>query len=185
MEMQTKNVLYAAVGAPVVAARKMSDQVGAWRTKVNKETAGYTKAAEKTLSDWAAEGEKVVSRISEGTVVEEISQKVDLDQAKEQVSKLRDQLEDMLETWRQSFRPEERTDAPAASKPAPVKAPAAKKPAAKTAAAKKPAAKTAAAKKPAAKTAAAKKPAAKKTAASSTVKKAAAKTTTPAKTKAS
>ena len=176
MDMQAKNVLYAAVGAPVIAARKMSDQVGAWRARVNKETASYTQAAEKTLNNWATEGEKVVSRISEGAVVEEISQKVDLDQAKEQVSKLRDQLEDMLDTWRQSFRPEEKAEAKTATtKTTPAKAPAAKKPAAKTTTAK-----STTAKKPAPK-----KPAAKKAAASSTTKKAAAKTTSTTKAKAS
>ena len=184
--MQAKNVLYAAVGAPVVAARKMSDQVGAWRARVNKETASYTEAAEKTLNNWASEGEKVVSRISEGAVVEEISQKVDLDQAKEQVSKLRDQLEDMLDTWRQSFRPEEKAEAkPATTKAATAKAPAAKKPAAKATATKKPAAKATAAKTTTAKKPAPKKPAAKKAAASSTTKQAATKSTSTTKAKAS
>jgi uncharacterized protein YdbL (DUF1318 family) len=138
--METKNVLYAAVGAPVVAARKVSDQVNSLRGRVSKETANYTKAANKALDDWATEGEKLVSRISEGKVVEEISQKVDLDQAKEQVGKLRDQLEDMLATWRHSFRPEKvedkvEADKPAAEKPGAEK-PAAKKPAAKTSTAK-------------------------------------------------
>ena len=83
--MQAKNVLYAAVGAPVVAVRKVGDRVNTWKAKVNKETSGYTEAAEKTLNTWATEGEKVVSRISDGAVVEELSQKMDLDQAKEQV----------------------------------------------------------------------------------------------------
>ena len=136
--MQAKNVLYAAVGAPVVAARKVSDQVSDFRGKVSKETAGYTEKAEKAIDGWAAEGEKVVSQISEGKVVEEISQKVDLDQAKEQVSKLRDQLEDMLATWRQSFRPEQAAEtggkAPAGKTTGATKTaakPAAKKPAAK------------------------------------------------------
>jgi topoisomerase IA-like protein len=153
MEMQAKNVLYAAVGAPVVAAKKVGDQVGALRERVNKGATTYTEAAEKAMNNWATEGEKMVSRISDGAVVEEISQKMDLDQAKEQVSKLRDQLEDMLDTWRHSFRPEEKADP-------------AKKPAAKTTAAKKPATK---------------KPAAEKTAASSTTKTAAAKKSSTAK----
>lgn len=137
--MQTKNVLYAAVGAPVVAARKLTDQVNEIRGKVSKETTSYTKVANEAIDGWAVEGEKVVSGIREGKVVEEISQKVDLDQAKEQVSKLRDQLEDMLDTWRQSFRPEKTEDKGPADKPA------AKKPAAKTTAAK-PATKASAAK---------------------------------------
>ncbi len=139
--MQAKNVLYAAVGAPVVAARKVTDQVNELRGRVSKETANYSEAANKAIDDWAAEGEKVVSRIGEGKVVEEISQKVDLDQAKEQVGKLRDQLEDMLATWRSSFRPEKAapkaTDA-VKTEPADKTAakPAAKKPANKTSAAK-------------------------------------------------
>lgn len=157
--MQARNVVYAAVGAPVVAARKMGERVETLRTKVGDQTAGYTETAEKAINGWAEEGEKVVSRISEGTVVEEISSKVDLDQAKEQVSKLRDQLEDMLDTWRASFRPEEKEAKAAAGKPA------ASKPAAKSTAAKKPAAKSTAAK-----SSTAKKPAAKK---ASTAKKSA------------
>jgi hypothetical protein len=141
--MQAKNVLYAAVGAPVVAARKVSDQMSMLKGRFTEETTNYTKAANKTIDEWATEGEKVVTGIREGKVVEEISQKVDLDQAKEQVTKLRDQLEDMLATWRQSFRPE---SAEETAREKPVDQPAAKKPAAKKPAAKKPAAKTSAAK---------------------------------------
>ncbi len=148
--MEAKSVLYAAVGAPLVAARKVGDQVESLKGKFSKEKASYTKAAEKAITDWAVEGEKVVNRFSEGKVVEEITSKVDLDQAKTQVGKLRDQLEDMLSTWRRSFRPEK--DAEEKAKPAPAKKPTAKKPAAK-APAKKPAAK-APAKKPAAKSSA-------------------------------
>jgi hypothetical protein len=166
--MQAKNVLYAAVGAPVVAARKVSDQVSELRGKVSKETSGYTEKAEKAIDGWANEGEKVVSQISEGKVVEEISQKVDLDQAKEQVSKLRDQLEDMLATWRHSFRPEQAEE---------------KAPADKTAA--KPAAKKPAAKKPAAKKPATKKTSAAQTTKSSTAAKKSSAKTSAAKAKAS
>jgi len=108
--MQTKSVLYAAVGAPVVVARKVSgalnDQVSTLKGRVGEEKANYTKKAGQTIDDWAVEGEKIVSQVSEKKVVEDISSKVDLDQAKQQVSKLRDQLEDMLATWKTSFRPE-------------------------------------------------------------------------------
>ena len=133
--MQAKNVMYAAIGAPVVAARKVTDRVNDLKGRVSKETTSYTEAANKAIDDWATEGEKVVTEIRDGKVVEEISQKVDLDQAKEQVSKLRDQLEDMLATWRQSFRPEEHRETAPADKTAAetmVKKPAAKKPAAKS-----------------------------------------------------
>ncbi len=125
--MNTKNVLYAAVGAPVVAARKVGVKASDLRSKLTEGATEYGQVAEKAIDGWAVEGEKVVGRITDGKVVEEISSKVDLDQAKEQVSKLRDQLEDMLATWRTSFRPEKATETEA-----PAKAPA-KKPAAKTA----------------------------------------------------
>ncbi|MGH8946332.1 MAG: hypothetical protein ACRDVL_09290 [Acidimicrobiia bacterium] len=153
-QMEAKNVLYAAVGAPVVAARKVGDRVADWRQQLSNETTSYTQSVEKVIEGWAAEGKKVVDRIGSGNVVEEISSKVDLDQAKEQVGKLRDQLEDMLDTWRASFRPERAETVPAKKQPAqpPAEKPAAKTTAAKTTAAKKPAAKTTAAKKTPAKT---------------------------------
>jgi hypothetical protein len=145
--MQTKSVLYAAVGAPVVAARKVGDRFGVMKDRVGEEKATRSKAAEAAIESWAVEGEKVITRVSEGKVVEEISSKVDLDQAKEQVSKLRDQLEDMLATWRTSFRPEKgngKTDVKEGEKED-EKTPSTKKSAtAKTAG--KPAAKTSAAK---------------------------------------
>jgi len=153
--MQTKSVLYAAVGAPVVAVRKVGDRFGVIKDRVGEEKATRSKAAEAAIEGWAVEGEKVITRVSEGKVVEEISSKVDLDQAKEQVSKLRDQLEDMLGTWRTSFRPERangKTDVTEGEKEdekTPSTKKTATKPPAKTATAKtasKPAAKTSAAK---------------------------------------
>jgi hypothetical protein len=149
--METKNVLYAAVGAPVVAARRVGGKINHLRVKLSEEAAGYGKVAEKALDSWVVEGEKVVGRISEGKVVDEITSKVDLDQAKEQVSKLRDQLEDMLATWRTSFRPEKTGEKQTGAttevtEPAPAKTstkkPVAAKPAPKPGAGKTPAAKT-------------------------------------------
>jgi hypothetical protein len=140
--MQVKSVMYAAVGAPVVAARKVGGQMSTLKGKLDKETANYGKIAEKAIQEWAVEGEKVVGKISEGKMMGEISSKVDLDQAKVQVTKLRDQLEDMLATWRTSFRPATETtkvtpkETPAKSAPAKPKAAVAKKPATKTSAAK-------------------------------------------------
>ena len=167
--MQTKSVLYAAVGAPVVAVRKVSgvvnDQVSSLKGKVGEEKANYTKVAEKAIDGWAAEGEKIVSQVSEKKVVEEISSKVDLDQAKEQVSKLRDQLEDMLATWKTSFRPEK--EAEKAEEKETAKAPATKTPASKTPASKASTAKASASKASASKASVAKtsttKPTAEKT----------------------
>ena len=132
--MQTKSVLYAAVGAPVVAARKVGEKVNDLRVKMSDEATGYTRTAEKAIDSWAVEGEKIVGRVTDGKVVDELAAKVDLDQAKEQVGKLRDQLEDMLATWRTSFRPEKATENKEVTEvKAPAKKPAARKPAAKTA----------------------------------------------------
>jgi hypothetical protein len=152
----SKKVLFAAVGAPVVAARKLSERVTDMSGKLSEDLT-------KEYDLWAKEGEKVVTKVTDRKAVEEfvedIGAKVDFDQIQEQVGKLREQLDDMLSNWRSSFRP-------ATEKVEPVKA--AAKPAAQktTTAAKKPVAKktTTAAKKPVAKktTTAAKKPAAKK-----------------------
>ncbi len=166
--MQTKSVLYAAVGAPVVVARKfsgvMNDQVSTLKTKVGEEKANYTKVAEKAIEGWAVEGEKIISQVSEKKVVEDISSKVDFDQAKEQVSKLRDQLEDMLATWKTSFRPEKSGGKvevkDSAAKDSTAKTSAAKTSATKTSTEKTSTEKTSTAKTSAAKTSA-KKPVAK------------------------
>ena len=172
--MQTKSVLYAAVGAPVVAVRKVSgvvnDQVSTLKGKVGEEKTNYTKAAEKAIDAWAVEGEKIVSQVSEKKVVEDISSKVDLDQAKEQVSKLRDQLEDMLATWKTSFRPEK--DGGKVEVKQATKAPATKAPATKATTAKKPVAKTSAKKTTAAKTPATKASATKASATKASADKA-------------
>ena len=159
----TKKVLYAAVGAPVVAARKLSERVTEMSGKL-------TEGLGKEYDLWAKEGEKVVTKITDRTAVEEfvedIGARVDFDQIQEHVGKLREQLDDMLSNWRSSFRPTTEKAQPVV--PAAKDTTAAKKPAVKktTTAAKKPAVKktTTAAKKPAVQEAvtAAKKPAATK-----------------------
>lgn len=104
--MNAKTVLYAAVGAPVVAARKIGDRVEEIRTNLNKEANSFGKTATKRISAWAGEGEKMINRITDAKMVDDLTARVDFDQVSTQVSKLRDQLEDMLSTWRTSFRPE-------------------------------------------------------------------------------
>jgi hypothetical protein len=157
----SKKVLYAAVGAPVVTARKIgeritgaSDKVGDLRDRVSEELT-------KELDAWAQEGEKLILKIREREGVEEfvedLTDRVDLDQIQEQVGKLREHLDEMLQSWRSSFRPaapekievvgESEAPTAPAKKPAATRTPAAKKPAAKKPAAKKPAAKKPAAKK--------------------------------------
>ncbi len=131
--MTGKKVLYAAVGAPVVAARKLGERVAEIRAALTEEADSLSKSTSERVDAWVSEGEKLVSRITEGKMVDEIAAKVDFDQVSEQVSKLRDQLEDMLATWRASFRPEKVT-APV-TEPQPVEAAPERK-----AAAKKPAA---------------------------------------------
>lgn len=148
-----RKAAYALIGAPVWAAKKISEF-----------SADMGDATRREFEAWVKEGEKLAKRLSDGKMVEELSERVDLDQIQDQVEKLRDQLEGVLGNWRESFRAEPAEKKPAAKKPA-ARKPAAKKPAAKKPAAKKPAAKKPAAKKPAAKKPAARKPAAKTTAA--------------------
>lgn len=174
--MKAQKAIYAVVGAPVVGARKVGEQVEEIRSRLGKEASSFSKTAGKRFDAWATEGEKLINKLTDAKVVDDIASRVDFDQVSTQVNKLRDQLEDLLATWRTSFRPEKlptvRVEAstegvkfdtiPAkktpARKPVAKKAPAAKQtPATKSSAAKKaPAAK---------KTTAAKRPAAKKVAA--------------------
>ncbi len=104
--MKAKKALYAAVGAPVVALRMASEAVTELRTRLNEEANSIGQNAQTRMDKWATEGEKVWNRLSDAKVVDEFASRVDFDQVSTQVNKLRDQLEDLLATWRSSFRPE-------------------------------------------------------------------------------
>ncbi len=183
--MQTKKYLYAAVGAQVSIAKAAQAKVEEMREKLAESAQTFTKDAQKRVTEWATEGEGFVTKLSDTSPIEDIAARVDFDQMQTQVNRLRDQLEDLMATWRTNFRPAGKEEQMPAGKvevevaPAgAAKKPAAKKPAARKPAAKKPAAKpaatTPAAKKPVAKKPAAKKPAAKKPAAKPAAKKPAA-----------
>lgn len=103
-----EKVLYAAVGAPLVTAKKAQERLEGLRGRIRKEAKSLRKDARVRFDDWTIEGEKVVNRITSGKMVDEIAARMDLEQVQVQVSKLRDQLEDMLSTWRTSFRPVEK-----------------------------------------------------------------------------
>jgi len=128
-----KKAAFAVVGAPVVTGRRIAD----WSSRM-------TKSAQKQFEAWVVEGEKITDQLRDGTVVEEIKDRVDFEQLQGRVEKLRDQLEDVLANWRDSFRPheEEKAEVKAESKKPAAKKPAAKKPAAKPAAKAAPKAKT-------------------------------------------
>ena len=177
--IDAKKALYAAVGGPMVTVKRAGEQLKELSDKLTDRfgevSDKLTDDARKEFDLWADEGEKLVNKLSEQKVVEDLSARVDIDEIQERVGKLRDQLEDILSSWRESFAPHDEVEKPAVEV---EKKPAAKKPVAKktTTAAKKPAAKTAPAKKPATK-----KPATKKTAATAAKKPVAKKTTTAAK----
>ncbi|MCA1734811.1 MAG: hypothetical protein LC739_01475 [Actinobacteria bacterium] len=165
--MKAPKALYAAVGAPVVGARKVGEQVEEIRTRLGKEASSFSKTAAKRFNTWATEGEKLLGKLTDAKVVDDIASRVDFDQVSTQVNKLRDQLEDLLATWRTSFRPEKLPTVKVEASTDGVKF--------ETIPAKKPAARKPAAKKTTRKTVAKKAPAAKTTV---TVKKAPAKKTT-------
>lgn len=189
--MENKDVLYAVVGAPVTAIKTLSTRAESIWAEIEKRSGTLGESAQQRLDEWATEGRQVVNRVSDGKMVDELASKVDFDQAREQVSKLRDQLEEMLATWRTSFRPIEDSTAQAVRAAAGAMESAAGEIAdeasgatADTKTTTRPAASKSAAKKTATKPAAKKtasKPAAKKTAA----KPAAKKTTSQASQKAS
>ena len=202
--MDTKNALYAAVGAPIAAAKSLNARFDTLRAELETRTEDLAATAQKLLDEWAKEGKQAVTKVQDGKMVDEFAAKVDFDQAREQVSKLRDQLEDMLATWRASFRPVEEAAGNAAAKAADTAADALEKtgdkvdeltsdaaqavrtrsttrPAPKKPAAKKPAAKSTAAKTGASKTGAGKTGASKSGAAKTGATKTGATKTTTAK----
>ncbi len=106
-----KKTLYAVVGAPIVTGRRLQKKLSDMRGRVREDV-------RKEYSSWVKEGEKVVERVSEGKVMEDLTARVDLDQIQEQVGKVREQLEDVLKSWRASFAPAEKEAARPAKKPA-------------------------------------------------------------------
>lgn len=105
--IDSKQVLYTAVGAPITVAKQINSRLESLRSELETRTGDLGSFTQKQLDQWAEEGRQVVTRVSDGKMVDELTSKVDFDQAREQVSKLRDQLEDMLATWRSSFKPAE------------------------------------------------------------------------------
>jgi len=156
-ELATK-AFYAAVGAPVVAVRRVTE----YRKTLAEYGDKMSDRAQARFDEAAAEGEKVTKQLKDGKVLEELQDRVDLDKVQERVEHFRDQLDSALQSWRESISSEEPGEKKAAAKKAPVK----KAPVTVTKAAAKPAAKKAPVKKAAAKkaptTKAAAKPAAKK-----------------------
>ncbi|MEE8497660.1 MAG: hypothetical protein V3S62_03915 [Acidimicrobiia bacterium] len=122
----SKKAAYAVVGAPVVAGRRIADYAG----KVGK-------TLQKEFEAWVAEGERLSSEVRDAKLVTEIKERVDFEQLQGRVEKLKDQLEEVLTNWRETFKPGQEKSEVDESKET-------KKPAAK-ATAKKPAAKKAAA----------------------------------------
>ncbi len=179
--MEAKKYAYAAIGAPVAIAKQAQEKIDDVRGRATDAALEFSKDARDRMTAWSKEGEKLVGKVTDSKRIDDLTARVDFEQAKEQVNKLRDQLEDLLSTWKANFRPETKPvgketvviEAPAKSTPA--KSTAAKSTTAKSTTAKKPAAK-----KPAGKTTAkpaAKKPAGKTTTGKTSPKAGAAKST--------
>ncbi len=120
----TKKMAYAVIGAPAVAKKRIASDK--WRNSARKE-----------FDSWVTEGERLTGQVKDAKVVEDIKEKVDVEQLQGRVEKLRDQLEDVLQSWKANFKPE-KDEEKAEKKPAAKKAAAKaeKKPAAKKASAK-------------------------------------------------
>ena len=122
----SKKAAYAVVGAPVVAGRRIADYAG----KVGK-------SLQKEFEAWVTEGERLSGEVREAKLVTEIKERVDFDQLQGRVEKLKDQLEEVLANWRETFKPGQdmsESDEPMAAAETTAKKPAAKKAAAKNAA---------------------------------------------------
>ena len=138
-----RKAMFAAVGAPVLVGKTVSEKLTSRFTDANTKAtdfrAKFLKDARSEFEKWATEGESLVKKLQDGEALEDLTQRVDVDQFQQQVGKLRTQLEDIIESWRSNFMPDseratkvtiEVEEAPkTATKPAAK--PAAKKPAAK------------------------------------------------------
>jgi hypothetical protein len=87
---------FAAVGAPVVVGRHLADYGGKMGSSLKHE-----------LEAFAAEGERLAGRLRDHNPVDGLKDRVDIDHLQVRVERLRDQLEEVLTQWRESFRPEE------------------------------------------------------------------------------
>lgn len=103
-----KKAAFAAVGAPVVAGKRIADLAGK----------GWS-ALQKEFEAWVAEGERLSGEVREGKVVTELKERMDFDQLQGRVEKLKDQLEDVLTNWRETFKPGDAEDMTAAEETAP------------------------------------------------------------------
>ena len=136
--METKKYLYAAVGAPVTAAKTTQTRVEDLRAKIEGNLKSFNTDAQKRIDDWSKTGESTLGKLTDAKTIDDITTRVDFDQVQTQVNKLRDQLEDLVSTWRSNFRPAVDADAakPVTGKPSAAEVPGAK-PAAKKPAAQK------------------------------------------------
>ncbi len=165
---QVTKAFYALLGAPVLTTaklRELSKEVG---RDLSKELSGLG------VDEFAAEGEKLASRLQDRKVVEQVQHKVedvqakvDVEQLQVQVEKLRDQLEGVLANWRETFAPVEKRST-VSRVPVEAEESAPKKTAPKKTTARKTAPKKTTAKKTTAKKTTAKKTAPKKTTAKKT-----------------
>jgi hypothetical protein len=117
--MKITDVFYAAIGAPVLAGRKLYDIGGKAVTLVRDSVAAS-----------AEEGRAVADKMGEGNVVEELSTRLEVD---ERVGKLRDQVESVIDRWREGFHADKDEKKAPAAKKAPAKKATAKKAPAKKA----------------------------------------------------
>ncbi len=169
--MEAKKYAYAAIGAPVAIAKQAQEKIDDVRGRATDAALEFSKDARDRMTAWSKEGEKLVGKVTDSKRIDDLTARVDFEQAKEQVNKLRDQLEDLLSTWKANFRPETK---PVGKETVVIEAPA-KSTAAKSTPAKSTPAKSTAAKSTTAKSTTAKKPAAKKPAGTTTAKPAAKK----------
>ena len=121
-----RKTAFAMMGAPVVMGRQVKDM-----------SSKLVDGAQTHIDEYATEGEKLTNQLKDRNVVEEIEHRIHIDKVQDRVEQLRDQLENTLNNWRESFTPvEEAPVKKAAAKPAAKKAPAKKAPAKKAAAKK-------------------------------------------------
>lgn len=107
----TKKALYASVGAPVLTAKRINEKFQEITAKLRETDLSAEFEA------WAEEGQRLIETLGDQPVIEEWSAKLDDIEMPAPVSKLREQLDDMVGNWRATFRPEEGEESAAPADP--------------------------------------------------------------------
>ena len=107
---------YALLGAPGWIARRFMDLTSDLTKAAREEVSDWAEGNEDLTAAWAEEGEKIASRLTDNTP--DMFSNLDLSQIQESVSKVQDQVEELITNWRDAMSGDDKPTTTAVRKPA-------------------------------------------------------------------